>query len=116
MSDLELVLNTVHEAISGQGLVQKPESASKAALQKLAQKANVKLVELHNIIRRKVIFSGPGQTVSKFPQLHWLQEKHHVKEIQQELISIKIDIVSVLGAVASCVFHIDIQIVLLIDS
>jgi len=102
ISDLEAVLRTIDQASRGQDVLQLQAQDGYATVQRLLTKARHKVVELQQILTRRIV-PGCSKAASKFARLQWLHEKSRVTSLQQDLQAIKLDIVAVWGAIASWV-------------
>jgi len=102
ISDLEAVLRTIEQASRGEGLLQPQAQDGYSAVQRLLTKARSKVLELQQILAGRIV-PNCSKGASKFARVQWLQERSRVKAIQQDLQGVKLDIVSVWGAIASLV-------------
>lgn len=102
ISDFEAILRTIDQASRGQGLHLPQAQEGYSAVQKLLTKARNKVLELQQIFSGCVA-PNCSKNAWKFARLQWLQERSRVKAIQQDLQAIKLDIVSLWGAIASYV-------------
>ena len=101
LCDLEAVIKSVETASSQPASFHHAAQDGFPAIQRLVKKAKAKLLSLHDIVRHKLLPEPTSQSVPKFARLHWLQERHRVRALQDDLRDIKLNIVSVWGSITS---------------
>jgi ankyrin repeat protein len=101
MSDFQVIVAEVHTALCERSHTPDLQHKTLPDLLALLRRANSKLVELNQIIQRRLKISDPKKNVPKSARIRWIQERSRVRAIQKELLEIKLNIAAMWGTANS---------------
>ena len=98
--DFTIVLRTIDQASRRPGISSVAINDGLLAVRHLIDKANTKLLNLQDILDRR---SSANQPIIKSPikRVIWIKERKRVKEIIEDLQSLKIDLLSIWSPIIS---------------